>query len=225
VSWTSPSLSDLQGRLSRDLRDTDGVVFTPDMLMDYANEALVELSRAKPIEAWGDILALPADFDPTPVDIWALAKIDLATNNVDYLPPMDDNVATEGWLFYGGQILLGPRLQATLPDMVAPQDGSVATTALRWFGYRVRDVFDGDPDDTADFIDAEDEIAVRRYVRWAGLRALDGDRGLYQQWQQQANNSDVSPTQLTQMVGMAQNDWETLRRKIITFRHPPLGTR
>lgn len=225
MSWSTPSLSELQGKLSRDLRDTDGNVFTPDMLMDYANEGIVELSRAKPVEAWGDIFELPAVFTAPPVDVWALAMIDLATNNVEYLPPMDDNVATEGWLWYGGQFLLGPRLENTLPNLLAPDDGSASSIALRWFGYRVRDIFDGDPDDNADFLDAEDEIAVRRYVRWAGLRALDSDRGLYQQWQQQANNSDVSPTQLTQMVGMAQNDWETLRKKILIFRHPPLGTR
>lgn len=223
MPWTSPDLTELQVKLRRDLRDPDGKVFSPEMLMDYANEGTVELSRVKPIEVWGDIAGLPVDLDPQPVDIWALALV-FSNTEVRYLPPMDENVASEGWLFYGGSLVFSPRLSIQLIDWLEPASGAQPAT-LRWYGYRSREVFDGTPDEVADFKTPEDEMCVRRYARWAGFRALDSDRSLYQQWQTQANNTDVSATQLTQMVSVAESEWDQLRRKVMLFRHPPLGTR
>ena len=200
------------------------------MLMDYANEGITELGRVKPIEVRGSITEIPHVFDPPPVDIWAVILNDGAGGS-DYLAPMDENVSGDGWTYYGRELLFGPRLLARLQRLVhsagTPEypDGTLSPYSITWFGYRGRDVFDGDVEEIADFIEPEDEICVRRYARWAGFRALDSDRTLYQQWQTQANNSDVSPTQLNQMVGMAESEWDQLRRKVMILRHPPLGTR
>jgi len=231
VAWTSPSLSELQTKLRRDLRDTNGDAFTPDMLMDYANEGITELGRVKPIETRGLITEIPFVFEPpAPVDIWAVVLGD-GSGGTEYLAPMDENVSGDGWTYYGRELIFGPRLLARLSQYIHSvgsveyPDGTLSPYNIAWYGYRGRDVFDGDVDEIADFIDPEDEICVRRYVRWAGFRALDTDRTLYQQWQTQANNSDVSPTQLNQMVGMAETEWDALRRKVMILRHAPLGTR
>jgi hypothetical protein len=44
------------------------------------------------------------------------------------------------------------------------------------------------------------------------------DRTLYQQWQTQANNSDVSPTQLLQMASTFKQEWSDLRKRVVRLR-------
>jgi len=224
VAWASPTLTELQAKLRRDLRDNNGEVFSAEQLMDFANEGIIELSRVKPNEVRGEITEAPFTLDPPPVDIWALA-LTVSDGRSEWLSPMDENVSTDGWLYYGRQLIFGPHLATRLGQLLVPDQPGPYLYSLRWFGYIGREVFDGTPNEVADFRDPEDEICVRRYARWAGFRALDSDRGLYQQWQTQANNSDVSPTQLNQMTSLAESEWDQLRRKVVTFRHAPLGTR
>jgi hypothetical protein len=222
MAYDPPTLAELQTKLRRDLRDpgpTD-FTFTGDMLMDYANEGIVELNRVKPIEVVAEATDLAGLVNTGMTDVWSVEMLSPDGSIQTLLPPADGVVTKDGWMFYGGDIILGNRLRSQALSAFDTLMG----WRMRFFGYRNREVFDGTPEQAAEF-DAEDEACVRRYARFAGFKALANDRSLFQQWQTMANNSDVSPTQLMGMVSTAEGEWDLVRRKTIRIRRAPVGQR
>lgn len=222
MPWTTPTQAELRTMVRRDLRDTGPkYTFTDNQIIDYVNEGIIELTRAKPVEDHFFIHDASEQNNLGKIDVWLIWLRGPGTYQ-EVLPPLDENSPTQGWMYYSGTLSLGRVLQARFDALVESDPDYM----LSCWGYRARDIFRDDAEDVvADFIDAEDEVAVRRYSRWAGYRALDGDRALFQQWQTQANNSDVSPTQLTQMLATAEQEWDHLRRKIMLPRRVPIGAR
>ena len=60
--------------------------------------------------------------------------------------------------------------------------------------------------------------SVRAYAKSAGFDLLAHDRSLFAQWQGQTNNTDVSPTQMTQMAAGAKVEWDRQRGLIRVVR-------
>lgn len=223
MAWTTPTLAEMRTMVRRDLRDSPTAPFTFDdnQVTDYINEGIVELTRAKPVEDHFYVTDSTEQNNLGKIDVWLIWLKGPGTYQ-EVLPPLDSESPQQGWMYYNGTLTLGRTLQARFNALVE----SDPQYQLSCFGYRPRDIFRNDPTtELADFIDAEDEIAVRRYARWAGLKALDHDRSLFQQWQTQANNTDISATQLTQMVAGAEQEWDHFRRKIMLVRRAPLGAR
>lgn len=227
MPWSTPSLDTMRILVRRDIRDSVEAPFTFDdnQVMDYINEGIIELNRTKPIEISHVIYDYPEGIelgiDQNLVDVWAVQIRHTGAYEAHYLPPMSGENPSEGWVYYGKSLRFGQKTIQFIGQHMPSPDWEIA-----YWAYRNRAIFRGDPGtELCDFLDPEDEFAVRKFARWAGLRSLDSDRALFQQWQQQANNSDVSATQLTQMVTTAEQEWDHFRRKIMLVRRSPIGNR
>jgi len=219
--------------LRRTLRDDSGKVFLDDMLDDYINEALADLSLFRPIEYF---LSVP--FDPVLASEGGIDHLDYA--EVTYLWQLearinrDGQIATvipyatgegqfrNGWGWYAERIVLSAwwflRL-GELARLYANDNGDVAVM-LALFGYREHKL----PDDDADYLDLTDSIdylCLVRHVKSLAFQSLESDRGLYQQWLAQTNNTDVSPTQLQGMRSQAEQSYERLRKQSARPRRVP----
>lgn len=218
--YSAPTLTVLRIKVRRDLRDPGGSVFSDDPTIDdFINEAIVELNRAKPLDTV--LVITDSDFTLSLVglnieDVWAVEAVG-PNRESQYIPPNNTGIDwRNGWEFMGGSLVLSGmwlnRMERTILNN---------QYELRVYGYRGRDPLTVGAN-VAEF-DFEDEFLVRRYARMAGYRTLASDRALFQQWQQQANNSDVSQTQMVGTLANAEQEWGRLRKRVTKLRRPPVG--
>lgn len=233
MAYTAPSLSVLRASCLRSLRD-DGTTFEDDVLDDFVNEGLAELNRFMPIELQQDIasddvarsIPLP-DFDY----VYAVEQLfvqvgDLATvEKQNTIPPNDPSTVgwRNGWDFFAGNLDLGALFAGGVGNIIARYDSDPSVTiSLRVSGYGRRDPVD-DEDDVVPVESLQEEFAVRKYVAMLGYRALEHDRSLFQQWLTQANNTDVSETQLMNIRSATESEWERMQKQLKRVRRPPMG--
>ena len=221
--YSPPNLSQLRTNVARDLRDPSFAAFTVSELNDYINNGIAELNELRPVETSIQIvdmdnlsdLGLESVFKVVSTSVPGLAAVGIGESIIP--PNNDETLYPNGWTYFAGDLIL--------PAFMLPAYSSAfdaGTVALTVYGYGRRDPLVADTDIAA-FGSNMEEQAVRQFARWRGLDALSGDRRLFQQWQTQANNSDVSPTQLANMEMNAGGEWAQTRRRIYTIRRPAVG--
>jgi len=219
VPYDPPQLSELYEKVGRDLRDPAHTTFGLDVLLDFINDGLVELNETKPLQQRFAITDLTQFDDTLPfVTIYRVDSIRTdGTSGENIIPPNNDAVAWQnGWSYFARYL----RLPQYMLQQLSPAFDD-ASIYLQVQGYVDRDAL---VDDTDVFQgDLEDELLLRRYVKSVGFAALLADRNLYQQWQMQANNTDVSPTQLTNMSGQADQSWRHAKNRAYVIRYPAAG--
>lgn len=221
ADYAPPTLSDLHTKVGRDLQDAAHVVFTTDQLTDFINGGIAELNRVRALET-AESIVWDADGETlplTPLVLEQVFQVELRSPDSLYqvlVPHAPSGVtARDGWDYYAHQLWLGPTWAARA--ITKTRDSAWAVVV---WGYRSRDpLLVGD--DVAEFLDMTDEMAVRLYARVEGMRALNADRSLFQQWQQQANNSDISPTQLNGMLSTVEASFDRQQKRLFIPRRIP----
>lgn len=229
MAYDPPTLAELRAKVLRDLRDPNGDTFTTSQVDDFINMGIVELNRARPIETRTEYSG-DTDFTTDSIPFNYVFRVDLCrqynatdTKVWSTLHPSDTShgYGAAGWEFFGGKLILGGQLVNGIENMVELYTADQVTLAV--WGYGDRDLLVGDTDEVADFESGQDELAVRAYAQYAGTTALNEDRALFQQWQTDSNNADVSSTQLQGMQGAAEQRWSRMRSRIFLLRHPATG--
>lgn len=87
---------------------------------------------------------------------------------------------------------------------------------IRVWGYAPYDAL-VDEEQVTD-LTAELEWAVMVYCDLLGYRRLMADRNLFTQWQTRANNTDISPAGLMNMMNLAENSWQRKARQLAVLR-------
>lgn len=208
--YIAPDFDHLKDSVALDLRDSAFKTFTEPAVGALINEGIAELDRLRP---WQRVVALPWVYPAEEIALGRQRVLSLeGQNDVDqqwlYVPQashVHEGIATDGWDQWGDTLILPKGILLS------------ATTAFRALVYEDRDPLVAETD-VAQFFDMTDEQVVRCYARWTALEALLHDRTLYQQWQTQANNSDVSPTQLLQMASTFKQEWSDLRKRAVLLR-------
>lgn len=210
MAYAAPSRVFLREGVARDVQDPTFETFTEQEINDLINEGIVELNRIRPKEYVGNVVLTDGVFD---YDLYALAriigvfKVEVWRDDAYYHSPLGatENSAT-GWDFFAGRLLIpsGWAFDAT-------------TDTLRIYGYADRDILTLD-EEVLDAEDAEDEHLIRAYIKHTVFQRLVADRALYQQWQVQSNNTDVSPTQLLGMEQVYRSTWDRLRNRARRLR-------
>ena len=210
--YTPPRFDDLRDAVASDLRDPLHKAFTDTQIGDLVNEGIAELNRLRPLER---IESLPL-VEGSKAYATTLQGVFLVEGKRQgepaYWPIPETDYAAGvgsqgGWTLFGGFLVL--------PGLMTPLDPDVDD--IRVWGYRDRNELVADSD-VPQFIDLTDEQAVRSYARYTALEMLLHDRALFQQWQTQTNNSDISATQLLQAASTLQGQWDTLRKRVARLR-------
>ena len=210
--YTPLPFSQLRLDIANDLRDPTFKTFTIGQIDDLVNEGIAELNRLRPLEAIEE-LTLVEDGRSYPTSMQQVFLVEgKRAGDVAWWPIAESDYAAGvgsqgGWTLFAGTI--------ALPGSMTPLDP--ATDYIRVWGYRDRDPLKLDGD-VPEFIDSSDEEAVRAYARYTALEMLLHERTLYQQWQTQSNNSDISTTQLLQSASSYQREWATLRKRLVRLR-------
>ena len=221
ADYEPPALTDLFARVGRDLVDPDHMVWNLDQLTDYINGGISELNRVRPLES-AESIAWDSETESLPLTtlvLEAVFQVELRSEDSRYqvlVPHVSSgSPARDGWDYHARTLWLGPGYMARAVERTRDQSWNVVV-----WGYRPRDPLYVE-DDVAEFLDMTDEMAVRLYCRTEGYRSLNMDRSLFQQWQQQANNADISPTQLNGMLGTAEASFDRQQRRLFVPRRIP----
>lgn len=201
----------LRAAVASDLRDDAYKTFTEAQIGDLINEGIAELNRVRPIERV-DVIALTVGGTSYPVTLQSAFLVEAKRTFDPAWWPIPESArldagTQDGWDLFGGRL--------TLPGGMFPLDPT--TSSVRVWGYGERDNLVADTD-VPEFLDGTDEEGVRCYARWRALEMLLHDRTLYQQWQTQTNNSDISTTQLLQTASSYQQEWTNLRKRLARLR-------
>jgi hypothetical protein len=216
AGYEPPSLTELRTKVLRSLQDPDGEAFNPDEINDFINDAIAEVNQIRPREALSAVTDV-ATLDALGMTyVWKVEVVDYVGGSTVLPPNNDETRYANGWVLYANRLIFPQKYIDWLTTNFA--DGRVR---LDVYGYSVRDPLVSD-EQVGDF-DLLDEQLVLRYAMLRGYRALLADRALFQQWQAQSNNTDVSPTQLTNMAQVAEAEWGRNRSRSYVIRRPPVG--
>jgi hypothetical protein len=209
--YAAPDFNKLKDAVASDLRDPSYKTFTEPQIGNLVNEGMAELDRLRP---WERYVFLGWSYPSYTMTVSLQTIITIEVQELEDGPwrpvPQSarilEGIAQDGWDQWGDTLFL-PQHMLLSADMT-----------FRALTYWERDPFTTVETQVAQFFDMTDEQLVRCYARWAALESLLHDRTLYQQWQTQANNSDVSPTQLLQMASTYKQEWSDLRKRAVRLR-------
>lgn len=200
MAYTPPTLAELRASVLRDLRDPAGNAFSSAEVDDYIAGGLADLNAVAPIESSENLAFVVGQTayatvlkHPYRVEVWREGK------PLTQVPYNVDNLMQQGWEWFGGTITLPQGYLLTL----------VLGDQLIAYGYTERDYPEVDTDTIE--CDAGGEFAIRKYATAQGYGSLSSDRALFQQWQAQANNADVTPAGLEGMRTRAEAMWDRER--------------
>lgn len=221
------TLAELSDGVYRDLADEAKQVFSVAQVEDFVRAGIADLNRVAPTDGV-EVLDLVKDVDGKIIQF----EYDTLTNlpyrvevrrlSDGYAVPMPEaglgQTVSSGYVFW--QTASGGHIE--LPQYMIEGLNHLDTEdyALRLYGYQYRPLpytVEGQESPTVP-LSPEDEYVVRAYAKSAGFDLLAHDRSLYQQWQGQSNNTDVSPTQITQMAYNAKREWEKVRGAVRVVR-------
>lgn len=216
--YQPPTLSELYAKIGRDLRDADHTTFGTDVLADFIGDGIAEINQIKPNELRLEVTDLDVLGALPFTHVWKVEVVKADGYGQEVIPPNNDGTThyQNGWTYFATNLQLPQSVLRVLDQAFID-----VTMVLLIYGYYDRnplvddsDVFDGV---------LEDEQLLRRYVKALGFQALLADRNLFQQWQVQTNNTDVSPTQLTNMAQSAEAEWNRVKRRAYKVRLPAAG--
>ena len=210
-TYAAPSLATLRTSVARDLRDDEMQTWSPAQIDDLINAGIGELNRVRPLES-----VLPVTYvqgtNAYPLPFSTIFRVEVhriggPTLVWSPIPEATGSAGTQdGWDYFGGLI--------NLPDTMT---FNADTDEIRVWGYEDRPPVYAN-DEFPSFIDYDDEQGVRHYARYIGAESLLHTRLLFEQWQTQSNNSDVSATQMLQTVSTFQQAWQSTRNRLRRLR-------
>jgi hypothetical protein len=205
----TPTLTELQNSCARDLRDPNQRTFTDPILTDLINAGQEELSRVYPREmiASGPIIAGTTSYT---MEITQAFRVEVWRNNVfrSIVPSGEDaDNSQAGYDIFAGAL----RFPKALIDSLSP-----TTDTFKVWGYATYPQLVLGADES--MLDDAGEWGVRRYVRSQAFQQMHADRAQFKQWQGQAQNSDVTPNMLNQMVSFYTSEWDRTRNHLRRLR-------
>lgn len=214
----------LKTAIARDLGDPSNLTFSDAHLGDFIDDATAAVGRIAPLKFDEQITPLlnTLDYDlqtaifggPEPtvqvqrVEVWDGSVS--PRNFLYWLTPQAQgyvNASGVGWEVRGGTLSITNAQYIWL---------NLATQVLRVWGYRPYPRLTDDA--TTLGFPFEIEMAVRAYAKVAAYRLLDTDRSLFTQWQIRANNTDMTPASLMNLVSAAEASWLRLAKQITVIR-------
>lgn len=201
------TLAELRTMVARDIRDPLFATFTTTQVDDFINGGMSEVSRVYPREVIEDVTPVVDQFAYT-TEARHPFRVEFYRDTVfqSVLPPNEDESSQGGWEWFADQLHL-------------PQSHVNQTTVddfWRVWGYGNRAQLTSDAQ-VADLDDAG-EWAVRAYSRWMAYQTMAAERSLFKQWQAQSQNTDISPTQLQNMVLTYAQEWDRQRNQLRRLR-------
>jgi len=204
-----PTLDYLRTACSRDLRDPNKRTFTDPYLTDLINSGQEEVSRVYPREmiASGPIVSGTTSYllDITQafrVEVWRSGQFHSVVPSGE-----DADNSQAGYDIWSGALRFPKALIASL---------NPATDTFSVWGYASYPQL-YDPTDES-YLDDSGEWGVRRFVRSQAFQQMHADRSQFKQWQGQAQNSDVTPNMLSQMVAFYTSEWDRTRNHLRRLR-------
>lgn len=212
TAYAPPDQNTLIESVSRDLHDVNNKAFSTAEVADMINQGIAEANLLRPKE-YRDTIALVDDvflypLDPTVTDIFRVEFWRDSNGTSAYysaMPPKDEE-SLSGWEFFDGELSIPTTTQI---------DTDSNDSLLVW-GYQDRDPLQ----DLAEVLDGDlnVEYIIRAFCAFTAFQRLIASRSLFQQWQTQANNSDVSATQLLGMASVYSREWRELRQRTRRLR-------
>jgi hypothetical protein len=205
------TLTQLQTRLARDLRDPDNGTFTTAMLTDLLNDGVVEISRIAPKEFQEDVdtdgsysytLEQP-DARVERVEVWAAGPPEVFHLRIPNQNHAVRATSQSGWEWWNETLLL-PK---------AYGDYATADFFLRVWGHASYPLMAGGSDDSG--LNDDLEAALIEFCTLGGFELMLNERALFKQWQAQQNNTDASMNSLISAVGLWQSKWERRRKQLL----------
>jgi hypothetical protein len=214
------TLTQLQTKVSRELRDTGNATFELALLTDYLNDGIVELSRIAPRRFQEDItpdgsLSYPilttADprVDVRRVEIWGTDTVRMLFTIPSSASSLQSNTEA-GWRVWSGTLELPYAYATFLAD---------STYNLRVWGYAPYTKLVNGTDETD--LDESGQQAVVEYAIMRAYEALANDRALFKQWQIAANATDISLAAILGAMDRFSRRWERQRRSLFEMREMP----
>lgn len=210
----------LKAKLAAALRDPDQDTFEEDELGDLLNGAIAEVGKLAPLpytetitvlantltyELASAVLDAPSsDVRVARVEVWDSTQT--PDEFVARLIPGSEayvNESDTGWRNWAGTLYLTNAQERALV---------VGTHILRVWGYAPHPQLDDDADELN--VTPLHQFAILEHATKTGFERLLADRELYQQWQTQSNNTDVSFAGLLNAVNVWTQKWERRRRQL-----------
>jgi hypothetical protein len=230
-----PTLGALTNSVFRDLADeNEPHTFTTPQVEDFIRGGIVELNRVAPTDTV-EVIGLvegQTEYNTDLTLVYGASIRDAEGRTLDVLDPLEPGEPhTYGFVHRavgdGGVIEITPGLVAKI---MAYEDNE--RPHLRFAGYARRPIpywgsVLSDPEDPNSEMMAldpetglgyDEEYAVREYAKAEGFTLLTHDRALFQQWQGQSNNTDVSPVMMLNMAATARQEWNRKRGLIRVVR-------
>jgi hypothetical protein len=230
-----PTLGELTTSVYRDLADEAKVVFTTLQVEDFIRGGIVELNRVAPTDAVETINFIPGQVEyPTRMHlVYGLSLRDKTGRTITVIEPLEPGQPhVYGYVHRATGDRGVIEVTNALVDEVAQIAEESERPYLRVAGYARRDLpymtsALSDPDNPASPVvavnpetglDPDEEFAVREYAKAEGFTLLTHDRALFQQWQGQTNNTDVSPVMMMNMAARAREEWKDKRGHLRVVR-------
>lgn len=202
-----PTLAELRESVSRDLRDTANRTFLPEYVNDLINAGIEEVGRLYPLEQVDVIVPIAATYSYATSIETAFRLEWWRSDRLYRVMPEGEDDSQSGWDLFAGEL--------HVPVGMIEQ-AVVATDEMHLWGYGQRAQLTSDLQ--VSDLDATAEWGVRRFARSQAFNLMANDRAMFKQWQGQSNNTDVSPTQLNQMVSLYQSEWDRHRNYLRRLR-------
>jgi hypothetical protein len=193
--------------VARDIRDPLLSTFSEDQVNDFINGGMNEVNRVYPKEVIEDVTPVEDQYaystaarNPFRVEFYRDNRL------WKYLPHNEDESSGGGWDWFAEQL----HLPSSHVDQVAPGD------FWRVWGYGSRAQLEDD-EQVAD-VDVDGEWGIRMYARWMAYQTMTQERSLFKQWQAQSQNTDISETQLQQLVMTYAQEWDRARNQLRRLR-------
>ena len=218
-----PTLSALVDSVYRDVADEAKAVFSQLQVEDFIRGGVAELNRVSPLD--GSVtIAFTTDPDTGAITAYSYGtvitlpyRVELFRFSDGYTEPLVEPEPGQsvqgGWIFQrsatGGTI----SFPKWFLDSLDP-----SSYGVRVWGYFGRAIPYAATPSPQVSLSGEEEYSLRSYAKASAYDLLAHDRSLFAQWVGQSNNTDVSPTQMTQMAVNAKQDWNKQRGLIRTVR-------
>lgn len=221
------TFSEFRDTVSVALRDPSKVTFSDDVLKLMANAALAEIGRAAPsrftesitlVDGTSTYQILESDFAGVAIPEIEVIRVELWDGStsphtpVGLIQPADQgyvNYSQTGWKVWDGML----EVPYWVPALAS------SGYYMRVWGYAPYPAMSADADVLP--VSFEREQAMITYCRLEAVRRLLSDRELFTQWQAGAQNTDVSPAALMNIMSVISDEWRRTKRELMVLREGP----
>lgn len=202
------TLAQLEVMVSRDLGDTANATWSTQEVDDLINRGIDSLADVYPKEVVSTVATVTQGTYTYAVSSFAsLYRVDIYTSAGSHRETVTRGTTDHpdaGWELHGGTLYLPIGMSLTTGD------------TIRGFGYG-RYIQLSASSSTTD-LDTSGIWAVRVFCQVEAFSGLLSDRTLFQQWQQDSHNTDVTALGLAQLYGQASARWQRERARLRRVR-------